>query len=120
MSAHSCTAGFVYISAWLKTFSLDLNFTFLVNNLFLRMGNNKPIDERIVQKVFETSAAGESRSTVGAFFSSFSSMGSTCSEELLIGIVFTNFCEELLTGAQDYKGGRSVYSPVLGKENAFG
>ena len=33
-----------------------------------RMGNNKPIDKRVVQKVFETSAAGESRSTVGAFF----------------------------------------------------
>ena len=32
------------------------------------MGNNKPIDKRVVQKVFETSAAGESRSTVGAFF----------------------------------------------------
>ena len=32
------------------------------------MGNNKPIDKGVVQKVFETSAAGESRSTVGAFF----------------------------------------------------
>ena len=68
MSAHSCAAGFVYISAWLRTFSLDLNFAFLVNTLFPRMGNNKPIDKRVVQKVFETSAAGESRSTVGAFF----------------------------------------------------
>ena len=32
------------------------------------MGHNKPIDKRVVQKVFEMSAAGESRSTVGAFF----------------------------------------------------
>ena len=32
------------------------------------MGNNKPIDKRVVQKVFEMSAAGESRSTVGALF----------------------------------------------------
>ena len=31
------------------------------------MGNNKPIDERVVQKVFKMSAAGESRNTVGAF-----------------------------------------------------
>ena len=31
------------------------------------MGNNKPIDKRVVQKVFEMSAAGESHSTVGAF-----------------------------------------------------
>ena len=61
MSAHSCAAGFVYISAWLRTFSLDLNFAFLVNTLFSRMGNNKPIDKRVVQKVFEMSAAGESR-----------------------------------------------------------
>ena len=32
------------------------------------MGSNKPINRRVVQKVFEMSAAGESRSTVGAFF----------------------------------------------------
>ena len=31
------------------------------------MENNKPIDKRVVQKVFKMSAAGESRSTVGAF-----------------------------------------------------
>ncbi len=68
MSAHSCAAGFVYISAWLRTFSLDLNFAFLVNTLFPRIGNNKPIGKQVVQKVFEMNAVGESRSTVGAFF----------------------------------------------------
>ena len=31
------------------------------------MGNNKPNDKRVVQKMFEMSAADESRSTVGAF-----------------------------------------------------
>ena len=31
------------------------------------MGNNKPNDKRVAQKVFEMSTAGESRSTVGAF-----------------------------------------------------
>ena len=49
-------------------FSLDLNFAFLVNTLFPRMGNDKPIDKRVIQKVFEMSAAGENRSAVGAFF----------------------------------------------------
>ena len=68
MSAHSCAAGFVYISAWLRTFSLGLSCAFLVNTLFPRMGNNKPIDKRVIQKVFEMSAAGESRSMIGAYF----------------------------------------------------
>ena len=48
--------------------SLDLNFVFLVNTLFPSMGNSEPIDKRVVQNVFEISAAGESRSTVAAFF----------------------------------------------------
>ena len=32
------------------------------------MGNNKPIDKAIVQKVFEMRAAGDSASKIGSFF----------------------------------------------------
>ena len=35
--------------------------------LFSIMGNNKPIDKAIVQKVFEMRAAGDSASKIGSF-----------------------------------------------------
>ena len=84
------------------------------------MGNNKPIDKRVVQKVFETSAAGESRNTVGAFFHRSRRWAQHVLRNYSSKSFPTNFCEESWTGAQDYKGGRSAYSPVLGEENAFG
>ena len=116
MSAHSCAAGFVYISAWLRTFSLDLHFAFLVNTLFLRMGLiSRLINESSKRCLKRALLAKLAVPSVHFFIVLVDGL-----KELLIGIIFTNFCEESWTGVQDYKGRRSAHNPVLGEENAFG
>ena len=45
-----------------------LNLAFHIRILFSDMGNNKPTDKLVVQKVFETYAAGDSAAKIARFF----------------------------------------------------